>query len=83
MTGLSALDRVAAAARSIEQGLVEKGFTRASTRPADFLVLHQIGFEHKLDVRTVNAPYRGGTSEWEIHRTVREEVVVEQPLRGR
>ena len=66
-----------AAHHAIEKRLVEKGYSKAAPGAADFLVLYHLALERKLDVRTVNAPYKGGTSEWEVHRTVPTEQIVE------
>jgi hypothetical protein len=63
--------------RAIEKGLQEKGYSKAARGEADFLVLYHLSLERKLDTRTINAPYKGGTSEWEVHRTVPTEEVVE------
>ena len=66
-----------AADRTIERRLQEKGYSKAARGAADFLVLYHLSIERKLDVKTINAPYKGGTSEWEVHRTVPTEFVVE------
>jgi hypothetical protein len=63
--------------RTIEKRLVEKGYSKAAPGAADFLVLYHLALERKLDVRTINAPYKGGTSEWEVHHTVPTEQIVE------
>jgi uncharacterized protein (DUF924 family) len=67
----------AAADRTIEKKLREKGYSNAARGAADFLVLYHLSLERKLDTTTINAPYTGGTSEWEVHRTVPTEQVVE------
>ena len=66
-----------AADRTIEKRLQEKGYAKAARGAADFLVLYHLSLERKLDTRTINAPYKGGTSEWEVHRTVPTEQTVE------
>jgi hypothetical protein len=61
----------------IERTLEQKGYTRESRASADFLVNYHLSLERRFDTRTINAPYRMSGNEWEVHRTVREEVVVE------
>jgi hypothetical protein len=66
-----------AANRAIEKRLQEKGYSKAARGAADFLVLYHLSLERKLDTTTINAPYTGGTSEWEVHRTAPAEQVLE------
>jgi len=66
-----------AADLAIEKRLQEKGYSKAARGAADFLVLYHLSLERKLDTTMINAPYKGGTSEWEVHRTVPAEQVVE------
>ena len=66
-----------AANRAIEKRLQEKGYSKAARGAADFLVLYHLSLERKLDTTTINAPYTGGTSEWEVHRTAPTHEVVE------
>jgi hypothetical protein len=51
-----------AADRTIEKRLGQKGYSKAARGAADFLVLYHLSLERKLDTRTINAPYKGGTS---------------------
>jgi hypothetical protein len=64
----------------IEWTLKQKGYTRAARASADFLVNYHLSLERRFDTRTINAPYRTSGNEWEVHRTVRKDVVVEYDI---
>lgn len=70
-------EQFAAAERTVERGLMERGYQKVPRASADFLVLCQLSLERQLDTRTVNEPYRMGGSEWEVHRVVTREETIE------
>ena len=48
----------------IEEKLAAKGYTKTARAEADFLVVHHLSLEHKLETQMLNGALSG--SEWEV-----------------
>ena len=71
-----AIQAINGAVNDRRQVFAHQGVLWRETGQADFLVYYHLSIERRLDTVTINAPYRQGGSEWEVHRVQREEVTV-------